>query len=251
MTNISYIVLFFLFTTAFACILKNNGFLRATFMIVPIVIIAIFFIFAGNLKNFNYENIFPILGNGWNATFGIGLTNLYTFGGIAYLFFVPQNLKRPDKFMSISVISTITSSILLTLTVATIILMFNRNVTSGQLFPLYIAVRYIEFGTFFQRLDAAFLLIMNIAICSFLGIYGNLCLGIIKEITGITDSKPLSYPLILLFYAITVFIDSFFELEFIQDTIFKIIFFSVVSLGIIILVFANIKSKFSKRKANI
>lgn len=251
MTNISYIVLFFLFTTAFACNLKNNGFLRATFMIVPIVIIAIFFIFAGNLKNFNYENIFPILGNGWNVTLGIGLTNLYTFGGIAYLFFVPQNLKRPDKFMSISVISTITSSILLTLTVATIILMFNRNVTSGQLFPLYIAVRYIEFGTFFQRLDAAFLLIMNIAICSFLGIYGNLCLGIIKEITGITDSKPLSYPLILLFYAITVFIDSFFELEFIQDTIFKIIFFSVVSLGIIILVFANIKSKFSKRKANI
>ena len=71
------------------------------------------------------------------------------------------------------------------------------------------------------------------------------------EITGITDSKPLSYPLILLFYAITVFIDSFFELEFIQDAIFKIIFFSVVSLGIIILVFANIKNKYSKRKANI
>lgn len=251
MTNISYIVLFFVFTTAFACNLKNNGFLRATFIIVPIVIIAIFFIFAGNLKNFNYENIFPILGNGWNATFGIGLTNLYTFGGIAYLFFVPQHLKRPDKFMSISVISTITSSILLTLTIATIILMFNRNVTSGQLFPLYIAVRYIEFGTFFQRLDAAFLLIMNIAICSFLGIYGNLCLGIIKEITGITDSKPLSYPLILLLYAITVFIDSFFELEFIQDTIFKIIYFSVVSLGIIILIFANIKNNFSVRKGNL
>ena len=251
MTNISYIVLFFVFTTAFACNLKNNGFLRATFIIVPIVIIAIFFIFAGNLKNFNYENIFPILGNGWNATFGIGLTNLYTFGGIAYLFFVPQHLKRPDKFMFISVISTITSSILLTLTIATIILMFNRNVTSGQLFPLYIAVRYIEFGTFFQRLDAAFLLIMNIAICSFLGIYGNLCLGIIKEITGITDSKPLSYPLILLLYAITVFIDSFFELEFIQDNIFKIIYFSVVSLGIIILIFANIKNNFSVRKGNL
>ena len=248
MTNISYIVLFFLFTTAFACNLKNNGFLRATFIIVPIVIIAIFFIFAGNLKNFNYENIFPILGNGWNATIGIGLTNLYTFGGIAYLFFIPQHLKRPDKFMSVSIISTITSSILLTLTIATIILMFNRNVTSGQLFPLYIAVRYIEFGTFFQRLDAAFLLIMNTAICSFLGIYGNLCLGIIKEITGITDSKPLSYPLILLLYAITVFIDSFFELEFTQDTIFKIIFFSVISLGITVLVFANIKRKFINRK---
>ena len=136
-------------------------------------------------------------------------------------------------------------------TLSAMLIMFPFTLSNQEIMPLYLASRYIEFGTFFQRLDAAFLLIMNIAICSFLGIYGNLCLGIIKEITGITDSKPLSYPLILLFYAITVFIDSFFELEFIQDTIFKIIFFSVVSLGIIILVFANIKSKFSKRKANI
>ena len=82
---------------------------------------------------------------------------------------------------------------------------------AGQIFPLYIAVRYIEFGTFFQRLDAVFILVMIIAICSFLGIYGNLCLDIIKDITMITDSKPLSYPLVLLIYASTLFIDSFFN----------------------------------------
>lgn len=241
MTNISYTVLLFVMTTCIACNLKNNGFLRATFLIVPPVIVAIIFIFAGNLKNFNYENIFPLLGNGINATFGVGLSNLFTFGGLAYLLFLPQNLKRPDKFMSISVISTIISSICLTLVVGTTILMFNRNVTSGQIFPMYIAVRYIEFGTFFQRLDAAFLLVMIIAICSFLGIYGNLCLGIIKEITGISDYKPLSYPFILLLYASTLFIDSFSELELIQDLVFKTMFFAVLGLGIVILLFSNFK----------
>ena len=128
MTNISYTVLLFVFTTCIACNLKNNGFLRATFLIVPPVIVAIIFIFAGNLKNFNYQNIYPLLGNGINATFGVGLTNLYTFGGLAYILFLPQNLKRPDKFMSISVISTMISSICLTLVVGTTILMFNRNV---------------------------------------------------------------------------------------------------------------------------
>ena len=175
MTNISYTVLLFIIPMIVACNLKNNGFLRATFLIVPFALIAIFLIFAGNLKNFNYENIFPILGNGIDATFISGTTNLFTFGGIAYIFFLPEHLERPDKFMSISLWSMVISSFLLTVTVATTILMFNKNITSGQLFPLYIAVRYIEFGTFFQRLDAAFLLVMNIAICSFLGIYGNLC----------------------------------------------------------------------------
>ena len=244
MTHPNYTVLLFVITTAIACNLKNNGFLRATFIIVPIVIIAIFFIFSGNLKNFNYENIFPIMGNGVKATFFEGITNLFTFGGIAYILFLPQNLKRPDKFMSVSLISTAISSVLLTFVTATIILMFNKNVTSGQLFPLYIAVRYIEFGSFFQRLDSAFLLIMNIAICSFLGIYSNLCLGIIKEITNISDINPLSFSFVLLLYASTILIDSKFELEFMQNTFFKILFFSVISLGLIILILANFKKEF-------
>lgn len=241
MTNVSYTVLLFVITTCIACNLKNNGFMRATFLIVPIVLVAIAFIFIGNLKNFNYNNIYPILGNGWNATFGLGATNLFTFGGLVYLFFMPQSLKRPEKFMSVSIFSTILASVNLTLVVGTIILMFNKNVTSGQLFPLYLSVRYIEFGTFFQRLDAIFLLIMNIAICSFLGIYGNICLSILKEISATSDSKPISYPFVLLLYSITLLIDSNKNLEQIQNEIFKTLFFIAIFLGIIILILANIK----------
>ena len=137
--------------------------------------------------------------------------------------------------------SIIISSFLLTVVTATTILMFNKNVTSGQLFPLYIAVRYIEFGTFFQRLDAAFLLVMIIAICSFLGIYANLCLGILKEITEISDQRPLSYPFSLLLYATTVFIDAQFKLEVTQNIVFKIFFFIVIGLGLIILILSNLK----------
>lgn len=244
MTHINYTVLLFVIAACVAVNMKNNGFLRATFLIVPPVILAIFLIFVGNLKNFNYQNIFPILGNGWNATFLSGSTNLFTFGGLAYLFFLPQNLKRPDKFMSISLISMAISSFLLTFTVGTIILMFNKNVTSGQLFPLYIAVRYIEFGTFFQRLDSAFLLVMNIAICSFLGIYTNLCLEILKDITNVSDVKPLSYPFVLLMYACAISIDSFFDVEYMQNNFFKIFFFSIIGLGIFILVLSNFKKYF-------
>lgn len=136
MTNVSYTVLLFVMTTCIACNLKNNGFLRTTFLMVPPIILAIFFIFAGNLKNFNYENIYPLLGNGIKTTFVIGITNLYAFGGLSYMLFLPQNLKRPDKFMFISVISTIISSICLTLAVATTIFMFNKNITSRTNIPV-------------------------------------------------------------------------------------------------------------------
>lgn len=251
MTNISYTVLLFIFSTVFACNLKNNGFLRAAFLIVPLVFVAVFFIFVGNIKNFNYENIFPLLGKGINETFLFGLTNIYTFSGLAYLFFLPPTLKRPDKFMNISIISTIFCSIYLTITVATTILMFNENVTSGQLFPLYIAVRYIEFGTFFQRLDAVFLLVMIIAVCSLLGIYGNVCIQILKEITGITDTNPITYPFCLLLYSSTLYIDNFFKLDIIQDVVFKVFYLSIIGLGITILILSNIKKYFINKRSTI
>ncbi len=243
MTNISYTVLLFIITACIACNIKNNGFLRATFIMVPIVLIAIVAIFVGNVKNFNYQNIFPILGEGAYSTFVEGFTSLYTFGGLIYILFLPDHLNRPDKFMSVSIITTIISSFNLTFVVATTLLMFNKNVTSGQLFPMYIAVRYIEFGSFFQRLDAVFLLVMIIAICSFLGIYANLCISILKEIAQISDVKPISYSFCLLLYASTLCLDSFYGLEALQNMIFKILFFIVLALTFIILIFANIKKR--------
>ena len=110
-----------------------------------------------------------------------------------------------------------------------------------EIMPLYLASRYIEFGTFFQRLDSAFLLILNIAICSFLGIYSNLCLGIIKDISSISDSKPISYPFVLLLYSCTILIDAKFELEFMQNQFFKAFFFVILTLGLVILILANLK----------
>ena len=241
MTHPNFTVLLFIITSGFACNIKNSGFLKATCIIFPIVIVAIVFIFLTNFKNFNYENIYPIMGNGLDSTFLSGITNIFTFSGMLYILFLPPNLKRPDKFTYISLISIIISSVLLTFVTATIILMFNKNITNGQLFPLYMSVRYIEFGTFFQRLDSAFLLILNIAICSFLGIYSNLCVSIIKELTMISDTKPLSFPFALLLYACTILIDSQFKLEFMQNEFFKTFFFIIISISFIVLILANIK----------
>jgi hypothetical protein len=157
----------------------------------------------------------------------------------------------PEKFFKISIWSIILSAIFLLITVAIITLMFNSSLVKGQLFPIYMAVRYIEFGTFFQRLDAVFLLIRIVSFISFLGITSNLCLNIFKEITNINDIRPITYPLMLLIFGLTMLIENAFELELFQNTIFKILFFSVVIvLGLIILILANFKKNFQKKKNN-
>lgn len=243
-TNTIFTVLLFIIATGIVCHFKNNAFSKSNLMVLPISLVALLLAFLGNTKNFDYQNIYPLLGNGIDSTFISGMSNMFVFGGIAYLYFLPSKLKRPDKFFSISVISILLSAIFLLITVATIVLMFNKNLVSGQLFPLYTAVRYIEFGTFFQRLDSAFLLIRIISFISFLGIFSNLCLNIFKEITQITDSRPLICPFLLLVFGLTIVLKTHFKLELFQNTIFKILFFSIViGLGFIILVLANFKKK--------
>ena len=62
-------------------------------------------VFIGNSKNFHFENIYPILGNGINATFFSGFSNVFAFCGLAYLFFLPSKLRNPEKLTKISIIS--------------------------------------------------------------------------------------------------------------------------------------------------
>lgn len=243
-TNSAYTILLFIIAVGIICNFKNNAFSKANYIILPISLLTLILAFIGNTKNFDYQNIYPVLGNGINSTFLSGITNLFAFGGITYLYFLPSNLKQPNKFFKISVSSIFLSGFFLLISVATVALMFNDNLIPGQLFPIYTAVRYIEFGTFFQRLDSAFLLIRIISSVCFFSIFTNICLLIFKEITQISDSKPIIYPFLLLVLGLTMCLENYLELELFQNQIFKILFFIVsIAIGLIILILANLKKR--------
>ena len=63
--------------------------------------------------------------------------------------------------------------------------MFSSESFTNELMPLYSAVRYIEFGTFFQRLDSIFLLIWILSFFCYLGIMFTICTNIFKKTTNL------------------------------------------------------------------
>jgi spore germination protein KB len=250
MTNLNYIILLIAIADGLLCTLKNNAYAKASFVVFPLSVLATLAVFAGNLKNLDFQNIFPIFGKSINNTFISGIANLFTFGGISYLYFLPSKLKNPSKFSKISILSITLSGLIIIIIITTISLMFNPNLVSGPLFPLYTSVRYIEFGTFFQRLDSAFLLIKLISFFSFLGIFSNIVLDITQDLTKIIDVKPLIYPYVLMTWGLCSLIDTYADLDFFENEIFKFLFFSIViGTGLLILFTANIKKIFSKRSA--
>ena len=75
------------------------------------------------------------------------------------LFRLKHNLKEQKKYKKIAAVSIGLSAFFLLTSVATLLFIFPFVTTTEEIFPLYLASRYIEFGRFFQRLDAVFLFV--------------------------------------------------------------------------------------------
>lgn len=243
MTNIIFIITLFCIATVLVNFLKNNSIFKSTVLITPLLFATVILVFIGNTKNFNFENIYPLLGNGIKTTFFSGLTNIFSFSGLIYMFFLPSKLKNPEKYTKIALSSILLTSIFLLFSVACLMLFFNDTLTSSELFPFYVSVRYIEFGTFFQRLDAIFL---------FLCIFGFICVfslntfivtDILKNICNLSDRKPLTFPYILIVFGIALSIRKNSNLEFLSTNISRILFLIIaIIIPFLILLSANIKN---------
>lgn len=193
-TDIIFIILFFITSVSIVAKLSLNASLKANLIIVPIVLISILFLFLANIRSFSIQRIYPLLGNGLYETFISGITNIYAFSGIVLIYFLPPLLKEPSKLLKISIAGTIISSIYLLFVVSLILFMFPVFVELDEVLPLYTIATYVEFGSFFQRLESVFLLIWLIAFVCYLSIIINLSLFTFKKITGIKDIKPMIYP---------------------------------------------------------
>ena len=205
-------------------------------------------IFVGNGKNFDFTNIFPILGNGITSTFLSGLSNIYAFYGLAYLLFVPKKLKHPENFRKICLIAIILSSCFLLFSCGNILFLFGEKFSNSEFFPLYISVRSIEFGTFFQRLDSMFLLFCVLGFIPIFSINAYIVIDIFKNITNISNEKPIIFAYLLSIFGITMCYKLNSTILFLETTISKSLLLIIgILLPFLILIFANIKKKFMKK----
>lgn len=247
MTNIVFILALFIIAICMANRLDFNASLKTNLLILPLVLASMIFLFFANMNKFVPQRIFPIFGDGLFDTFVLGLTNLASFGGIAYLYFLPPLLKEPDKMKKIAFVSIGISALYLILCVATLLFMFSFFINTNEITPLYNATRYIEFGSFFQRLESVFLLIWILAFACYLSIVSKFAMNIFKKLTNIETKKPLIDLFGILILGISLIpknyaISDKFETEIYPYLVLGIVFI----LGISILILANLMKKKQK-----
>jgi len=251
-TPVPIIMLLFLTSVIITNKRGLSGISRANLFFMPIVLFSIFFIFIANLEHFVPQRIFPLLGNGAFSTFFSGLSNLFAFGGISYLYLIPPYLKDHNKFTKVGLISIGISGFYLLLSVTTLVFMFPFVTNTLEIFPMYLASRFIEFGRFFQRLDAVFLLVWIISMIAYLSTSVYFGSKIFQKTTNLRYNKWITPLLSALIFCSSLLPENMTYVNFLENTVYKyIVLIFIFILGISILVFANLKNKSSKNKKGV
>ena len=224
LTNTLFIITLFCIACGIISMLPNNSLFKSMVLLVPFLYWAVVLVFIGNGKNFHFSNVYPILGNGFKSTFLLGFTNIFSFSGLNYLFLLPPKLKHPEKITHIGILFTISMGIYLLICIASILFMFGDTLNNSDLPPLYISVRYIEFGTFFQRLDAAFIFICVLGFICSLNINLYFILDLLKNIFNLSDSKPLTFPCLSFALGMALLVRKNTTLEWIENSFSKLLF---------------------------
>ena len=183
MTKLFYIILLFIIAAVLSCNMKHNAIYRSILIFFPFFVVSILLLFFSDISYYDVEKIYPIFGNGLYATFVSGLCNMFAFQALAYIYFMPPMLKQPEQIKKISVTAIVLSCIFLLISVAVILFMFSGFVKTDELMPLYSATKYIEFGSFFRKLDSIYLLIWLVTFISYLSITLKFSSNILVKLT--------------------------------------------------------------------
>ena len=250
-TNVIFLISIFIIAICIVNSLEFNAIFKASSIITPFALISIIFLFFANIRYFSPERIFPILGNSFSNTFIMGIGNIYAFSGTVCIYFLPPLLKEPKNFKKIAVSSVFISGCYILLAVSIVIFMFPFFAKVDKVIPLYAAARYVEFGSFFQRLEAIFLLIWIVAFCCYLGILNIFSIHIFRRITKINYIKPIVIPFGLVMLGISLLPTDHTVTKFFESVIYRFMVLGITYiLSFCILLFANYKKKKQVVKRN-
>ena len=247
LTKYIFLILMFIMAISLVTRFKFNVTVKTASLIFPIVFLSIILLFLGNLGNFSFNRIYPILGDGAYNTFILGLKNIGAFGGICYMYFLPPMLKEPQKFKKIAVLSVIFTGLFTLFCVATLLFMFSYFQNTDEIIPLFSAARHIEFGVFFQRFESIFLLIWIISFCCYLTITCKFATHIFKKMFNLSDISLISMIFVLLLLGVSLIPKNYAISNFLETHAYRYLRIAIgFILGITVLIFANLKKKFSK-----
>lgn len=216
-------------------------------ILVPITVISLIVFCIAASKNYEWQNLFPVLGYGARQTFLTDFTNIFAFNVVAYLYFLKPFLKSEKHYKKISIYAVIMCGLYLLVSIITLLMTFTFITQTDETLSVYLVTRLISFGRFFQRIDALFIFVWILVIISFLSLNLFIISHIIKKAVKLRSHSELVYSSSALLFSISLMFKNITTVKWFTTNTYRIYAFVLVFIvSFFILLFAFIKKKKKK-----
>lgn len=217
---------------------------RANSIIMVPVLSAIVITAVSLLGKIEFNRLFPLIGYGFKNTFISGISNIYAYSGLVYIYLIKSKLKNNKDFTKVGLISILISSMYLILTVAALLMIFPFLTSGGQSYTVYLSTRIIEYGKFMQRTDAIYMFVWIFTFISYLSVI-ILCINQIGN-ESFKSSHSFFYKLliIILIAIVAIIPHNTTQVRFMETVFYKYLTIGIVFiLSLFVLIFGYIKKK--------
>lgn len=240
-----FVALFIVAAAVVGALSGISGIARLHCFFVPIALAVLLFVLISDFGNANFSNLFPIFGNGCEGIFGKGASGFLMYTDIIILLLITP----PDALHDMRK-TVLLPSVLGLLSVCTFVFVFTVQIpyplSTEYKFPLYLLLKEINYGIFFQRIDI--LLLLAACLCGML--YLSLILSLFTDILagsfGCSDTRPLIFTA-----AATLFLSTA-GLGLIPDRSSNFIIFccglAVIAAALLTIFFAKLRGKSNREK---
>lgn len=225
-----FVAAFFVIAAFAGATAREDGILRTSKFIAPFLLTTILVLLVSVLCQSNFLNLFPILGTGATNTIGKGLSGITFYSDIVLVFLInPFSTNSKSTKNAVFAAST-TATIINILAILTFTAKIPYPLSQEGDFPMYLLLKEVYYGRFFQRIDAIFLLASSF--CGMLSLSVNFCLitKVLEQAFDITHRQATLFPVTAI-----IFLLGLGYLPISQATVSNILFLmTFVILGIVL-----------------
>ena len=247
---ISFVEMFFVLGMVVGAYVGIEAIVRFHSIVVPIIIVGYLVIILGVAPYYDFRNLFPVLGLGWNDVFIKGAARVSSYSALILLFVIVPFLKTYKNLKIVGYWTIGLSTFFLTVSVVALLAVLPYPVGIESFLPIYQLARLISLGRFFQRIESVFVLIWAAAALLYLSSGFFVLLYVIRKTFKLEYYKPLIIPCAIIIFTLSLLPESLFQAVYYESAYIRNIGW-LVTLGLVIIILSigNIRRKGKKKEA--
>jgi len=179
---------------------------RAAQFVFPLFMISLLILFVSVLPAVKLGKLLPFLEGGIKPVIWGSIPSIFVYGEIIVLAILLPMVNKPEEIKRKGAFALLTVAIFLSAGMMFTLMIFGSNLSGDLLFPFWYLSKYIEFGSYLQRVEGLILLLWMIGMIIKIAIFYYLTCFSTAKTLGLKSYKPVIYPMALIYLPAATFL---------------------------------------------